>query len=67
MHPEKGMIFLGFAKFFRIGSDLILYFAVRFACLDCYASFSSFYSVKAVNHVIMKFRLGIHRRFQFNK
>jgi len=67
MHLEKGMIFLGFAKFFGIGADLILHFAVRFACLDYYASFSSFYSVKAVSHVIMKFRLGNHHRFLINK
>ena len=70
MHPEnKGMIFLGFAKFFWVGADLILYFAVRFYCLVCYSSFSNFYYANDVSYVIVKFRLGIHRSFlkQLNK
>jgi len=67
MHHGKGMIFLGFAKFFWFDADLDQCFVVIFAYQDCYASFSSFYSVKAVSHVIMNFRLGIHHRFLINK
>ena len=53
MHPEKGMIFLGFAKFFLFSASLYLYFVVKFAYLDCYVSFSSFCFVNTISFQVI--------------